>query len=103
VPRSPSGSRNSGTRPRRRRYIAALKAAGLGERFTRFHDLRHTFASELARAGRPERQIQEWCGHASPAVTRRYLHFAPASATDLVAVDVFGSGAPVAKLTAVAS
>jgi hypothetical protein len=36
-------------------------------------------------------------------VTRRYLHFAPASATDLVAVDVFGSGAPVAKLTAVAS
>jgi integrase len=71
--------------PARRRYRAALTAAGLAPR--RFHDLRHTFASVLARDGVNERQIQEWCGHSSPTVTRRYMHFAPASADDIAAVN----------------
>jgi integrase len=71
--------------PARTRYLAALVAAGLG-RFTRFHDLRHTFASTLAQAGVEERKIQEWCGHATPAITRRYMHFAPAAAADVAAV-----------------
>jgi hypothetical protein len=41
----------------------------------------------LAQAGVPERQIQEWCGHSSPAITRRYMHFAPASAADVDAIN----------------
>lgn len=87
--------------PARRRYLAALKAAGLAPR--RFHDLRHTFGSVLARAGVPERQIQEWCGHSSPAITRRYMHFAPASAADVEAVGAaFGRRSEPARL-AVAS
>jgi integrase len=69
----------------RRRDLEALKAAGL-ERFSRFHDLRHTFASTLAKANVAERKIQQWCGHASPQVTRRYMHFAPAEAADLETV-----------------
>jgi integrase len=87
--------------PARSRYLAALKAAGLSAR--RFHDLRHTFASVLARAGVPERQIQERCGHSSPAITRRYMHFAPASAADVEAVaGAFGRTPEPARL-AVAS
>jgi integrase len=63
------------------------------ERFSRFHDLRHSFASALAKAGRPERQIQEWCGHSSPTVTRRYMRsFAREEPHDLEAVDAaFGA------------
>lgn len=73
--------------PARRRYLKALKTAKL-QRFSRFHDLRHSFASALAKAGRPERQIQEWCGHSSPSVTRKYMRsFAPEQAADLEAVD----------------
>jgi integrase len=83
----PSSGRRLAWTPTRRRYLLALKDAGL-ERFSRFHDLRHSFASALAKAGRPERQIQEWCGHSSPAVTRRYMRsFAPEEAGDLEAVD----------------
>jgi hypothetical protein len=83
----PSSGRRLAWTPTRRRYLLALKDAGL-ERFSRFHDLRHSFASALAKAGRPERQIQEWCGHSSPTVTRRYMRsFAPEEAADLEAVD----------------
>jgi integrase len=73
--------------PARRRSLKALKMAKL-QHFSRFHDLRHSFASALAKAGRPERQIQEWCGHSSPSVTRKYMRsFAPEQAADLEAVD----------------
>ena len=90
--------------PTRRRYHAALKAAGL-ERFTRFHDTRHSFASILAQRGVAERKIQTWCGHSSPEVTRLYMRsFAPAEAADVDAVNqAFGAGAPVKHLAAVAS
>jgi integrase len=83
----PRNGRRIAWTPTRRRYLAALKAAKL-QRFSRFHDLRHSFASALAKAGRPERQIQEWCGHSSPSVTRKYMRsFAPEQAADLEAVD----------------
>ena len=61
------------------------------------HDLRHTFASILAKANVPERKIQQWCGHVSPQVTRRYMHFAPPEAADLEAVaDAFRAARPEA-------
>jgi integrase len=88
----PSTGRRLAWTPTRRRYLLALEAAGL-ERFSRFHDLRHSFASALAKAGRPERQIQEWCGHSSPLGTRRYMRsFAPEDSEDLAAVEMAFGG-----------
>jgi integrase len=43
----------------------------------RFHDLRHTFASYLAMANVPMKNIQEYLGHGSLAMTMRYSHLAP--------------------------
>jgi len=40
----------------------------------RFHDLRHTFASQLAMKGVPIPQIQQWMGHSTITMTMRYAH-----------------------------
>ena len=58
----------------RRRYIAALKRAGL--RPLRFHDLRHTFGTRMI-AKADIRRVQEWMGHADIQTTMKYLHYAP--------------------------
>jgi integrase len=58
----------------RRRYKAALSAAGL--RPLRFHDLRHTFGTRMI-AKADIRRVQEWMGHADIQTTMRYLHYAP--------------------------
>jgi integrase len=52
-----------------------LKAAGL--RKVRFHDLRHSFASNLVSAGVPIVQVQHWLGHSSVSTTEIYAHLAP--------------------------
>ena len=68
-----------------RRYKTALKRAGL--RNLRFHDLRHTFGTEVI--GNPRvsiLQLKEWMGHADIDTTMKYLHFAPrAGDADLIA------------------
>jgi len=46
-------------------------------RLLRWHDLRHSFASNLTIGGTPIRQVQEWMGHASITMTMRYAHLAP--------------------------
>ena len=53
----------------------ACKAAGIPP--IRFHDLRHTFASELAMAGVPLQTIAAALGHSSTRMTERYAHLAP--------------------------
>jgi integrase len=58
----------------RRRYKAALAAAGL--RPLRFHDLRHTFGTRMI-AKADVRRVQEWMGHADIQTTMKYLHYAP--------------------------
>jgi len=63
--------------PLMRRYRHALDAAGLDVAF-RFHDLRHTFGTTMASAGKPRRTIQEWMGHQSGETTEIYMHYAPA-------------------------
>lgn len=63
--------------PMMRRYRAALAAAGLDVGF-RFHDLRHTFGTSMARAGEPVTTIQAWLGHGDLKTTQRYMHYAPA-------------------------
>jgi integrase len=43
----------------------------------RWHDLRHTFGSRLAQAGRSILEIRELMGHSDVTVTMRYAHLAP--------------------------
>jgi integrase len=68
-----------------RRYKATLKRASL--RDLRFHDLRHTFGTQVI--GNPRvsiLQVKEWMGHADIDTTMKYLHFAPrAGDADLIA------------------
>jgi integrase len=49
--------------------------AGLRE--ARFHDLRHTFGTQMAAAGAPLRFIQEWMGHRDYKTTSIYADYAP--------------------------
>lgn len=37
------------------------------------HGLRHSCTTYLAKAGRPEHQIQQWPGHVSALNTKRYM------------------------------
>ncbi len=58
-----------------KRFKAACKDAGV--RTVRFHDLRHTFATQLAASSVPVRSIQEFLGHADSKTTQIYAHYAP--------------------------
>jgi integrase len=59
----------------RKRFKQAADAAEL--RPVRFHDLRHTFGTQMAREGAPLRAIQEWMGHSDMRTTQRYADYAP--------------------------
>lgn len=51
-----------------------IKSVGLrGSAYT----LRHTFASQLVRAGRPLKNVAELMGHTTVEMTERYAHLAP--------------------------
>jgi integrase len=69
----------------------ALQKAGL--RRIRFHDLRHSFASQLVSAGRSLKEVQELMGHVSIQSTMRYAHLAPERLREAINVlDEGGSG-----------
>jgi integrase len=59
------------------RLWGTARRAGLRE--IRWHDLRHSFASQLVIAGVPIVQVQQWLGHTTIAMTMRYAHLAPGS------------------------
>ncbi len=59
-----------------RRFWQAVRKAANVEHI-RFHDLRHTAASEMLRRGLLLREVQYVLGHASARMTERYAHFAP--------------------------
>lgn len=74
---------NSFTRAARSAADAA-EAKGRHEEAARlreatFHTLRHTFASWLIQAGVPIAEVQQYLGHSSDEMTRRYAHLAPAT------------------------
>jgi hypothetical protein len=62
-------------RRKRKRFVDAVGRAGL--RHVRFHDLRHTFGTQMAAAGAPLRAIQEWMGHRDYRTTSIYADHAP--------------------------
>jgi|WetSurMetagenome_2_1015567.scaffolds.fasta_scaffold181691_1 integrase len=58
-----------------------------GLRQIRWHDLRHSFASQCMIAGVQIKQVQEWLGHSTITMTMRYAHLAPnANKVELVAL-----------------
>jgi integrase len=59
----------------RRRFYAALEAAGLDH--IRFHDLRHTFGT-LAVQAFPLTEVKAYMGHADIQTTMIYVHHVPA-------------------------
>lgn len=61
-----------------------LRSAGL--RQVRWHDLRHSFASQLVQMGVNLNQIRDWLGHSNIAMTLRYSHLAPTDAPKLIAL-----------------
>jgi integrase len=63
--------------PLRERYRDALEAAGI-DTSLRFHDLRHTFGTTMARNGVDVVTIQAWMGHSDLKTSERYMHYAPA-------------------------
>ena len=64
------------------RLHVVCKRAGL--RRIRWHELRHSFASQLMMAGAPLRQVQEWLGHSTITMTMRYSHLAPGGNSALI-------------------
>lgn len=75
----------------RKRFKNALVRAGA--RTITFHELRHTFGTQMAAAGAPLRAIQEWMGHADAKTTEIYRHYAPDPTHGAAFVErAFGSG-----------
>lgn len=72
----------------------ALKAAEIED--FHWHDLRHTFASELAMSGATLAEIAEAMGHKTLAMVKRYAHLTEGhvgSVVERMTARVFGGGA----------
>ena len=71
--------RSSRTGLRRRHIRGVWRAVRKDAKIehVRFHDLRHTAASEMLRRGMMIRDVQYTLGHSTIRMTERYAHFAP--------------------------
>ena len=56
----------------RKSFATALKLSKIED--FKFHDLRHTFASQLVRSGVDLYVVQKLLGHTTPKMTQRYAH-----------------------------
>ena len=59
------------------RFAEACRRAGVP--IVTFHELRHTFGTQMARSGADVGRIQFWMGHQHLVTTERYMHYAPAA------------------------
>src|SRR5262249_23040073 len=57
-----------------------------------FHTYRHSFASNLAAAGVDQRVIDEWMGHQTEAMRRRYRHLFPKDRRSAIQAFSFEAG-----------
>lgn len=75
--------------------VTALKRAGVPDRGSRNHIMRHTFASHAIMAGVPLYVVSQWLGHSSVKMTERYAHLAPSESQRQMAerFDALGLGA----------
>ena len=69
-----------------RTFVTALSKAEIGNFHFHFHNLRHTFASQLVMAGIDLTTIKELLGHKTLAMTLRHAHLSPSH--KVKAVDV---------------
>lgn len=65
-------------------WAKLIESAGIND--FRFHDLRHTFASNLVMRGAPLYMVQKLLGHGSLNMTMRYSHLSPESTAQAVAL-----------------
>jgi len=65
-------------------FRKAVKEAGIED--FRFHDLRHTFASNLVMNGVKIEKVQKLMGHKMLTMTQRYTHLAPGYLSESVKV-----------------
>ncbi|MEX2196538.1 MAG: tyrosine-type recombinase/integrase [Thermoleophilaceae bacterium] len=84
----------------RRRFVGAVRRAGL--RPIRFHDLRHTFGTQMIAVADILR-VKEWMGHADVQTTMRYLHFVPRPDDARLVAQAFGAAAPATGVLPVAA
>ena len=86
----------------RKSFDAALKKCGIID--FRFHDLRHTFASQLAMAGVDFITLKELLGHKTIEMTQRYAHLSPGhkrTAVEILAREIGTQLAPKKNLPVV--
>ena len=69
-------------------WLKALKESGIDH--CRFHDLRHTAASNLVRAGRTLFEVATLLGHSSIQMTQRYSHLAIQDTLEMVDKEMGG-------------
>ena len=82
-------STGEGVKSVRNGFEGAVKRANIGKHL-RFHDLRHTFASNLVMKGVDLRTAAKLMGHRDIRVTMRYAHLAPEhlqAAVDVLALE----------------
>jgi integrase len=76
-----------------RRYKLALRRAGL--RPLRFHDLRHTFGTQvISNPAVSILQLKAWMGHQDIDTTMKYLHYAPRDGEAELVADAFALPTP---------
>lgn len=80
----PKGKKEEPVNSIRRSWENILEKAEI-EGF-RFHDLRHTFASNLVSKGATLYMVQKLLGHGSLSMTMRYSHFSPDDTAKAVAL-----------------
>jgi integrase len=72
-----------------RHHLQHTLAGSEWEMVRGYHVLRHSFVSACASKGVDLRMLQEWCGHMSPEMQRRYMHLYPSVQADAMK-SVFG-------------
>jgi integrase len=80
-----------------RKFQQGCRDAGV--RVIRFHDLRHTFGTQMAAAGTPLRFIQEMMGHADAKTTQIYSHYQPSEREVEMVNEAFKRPPPRSKAT----